>query len=144
MAGVLKSNRVRAEAGRVLQTLTLARSEAVRLNTPVTICRSSDGASCGGDWANGWIVFSNFDEDNDFDSIDGDTIVRVFEGLGTGYSLGSNLSETSLTYYADGSYAGDGGIIRICSPDGDADLGWSVVLNQVGRSRLSPGTSSCP
>lgn len=36
----------------------LARSEAVKRNAPVTLCRSADGLSCAGsgDWAQGWIV----------------------------------------------------------------------------------------
>jgi type IV fimbrial biogenesis protein FimT len=35
----------------------IARSEAVRRGTNVTVCRSSDGATCGANWADGWIAF---------------------------------------------------------------------------------------
>ena len=143
MVSVVKSNRVKTEADRVLMTLNLARSEAVRRNTPVTICRSSNGSSCAGAWSDGWIVFSNVDGDNSLDSIDGDELVQVFEGLVAGYSLSTDISGTTLTYYADGSYAGGAGSIRICGPDRETNYAWSVVVSRVGRSRLSQGVGSC-
>lgn len=37
----------------------VARSEAVKTSGYVTVCSSSDGASCSGGWADGFIVFSD-------------------------------------------------------------------------------------
>jgi type IV fimbrial biogenesis protein FimT len=40
----------------------LARSEAIKRNATVTMCASSDGASCtGGGWEQGWIVLAGTD-----------------------------------------------------------------------------------
>jgi type IV fimbrial biogenesis protein FimT len=54
-----RSNRVAAANNDLLTAFTLARSEALKRSTPVTVCASSDGLSCAGakDWAVGWIVF---------------------------------------------------------------------------------------
>jgi type IV fimbrial biogenesis protein FimT len=37
-------------------SLYLARSEAVKRNQTVTICKSSTKSHCGGDWSDGWLM----------------------------------------------------------------------------------------
>jgi type IV fimbrial biogenesis protein FimT len=44
--------------------LNIARSEAVKRNTNVALCASTDGLACGGtNWSAGWIVFHDQDGD---------------------------------------------------------------------------------
>lgn len=57
MRDFVQNNRLAAQSNEFLTTLALARSEALKRGTPVTVCRSANGASCGGSWADGWIVF---------------------------------------------------------------------------------------
>jgi type IV fimbrial biogenesis protein FimT len=142
MSDTVKSNRVRAQADRILTTLNLTRSEAVKRNLPVSICRSSNGTSCTGDWSDGWIVFTNADGDNTVDA-GVDQVIRVYEGLNEGYTLGGTITASTLTYFSDGSYAGGAGTINICSPGAIPSQGWSLMLNAVGRPRAKQGTSSC-
>jgi len=142
MTETVKNNRVRAQADRILATLNLTRSEAVKRNLPVSICRSSNGTSCTGNWVDGWIVFTNTDGDNTVD-VGVDEVIRVFEGLNVGYTLGGTITADVLTYFGDGSYAGGAGIINICSPDAIPSQGWRLLLNTVGRARAKQGTSSC-
>jgi type IV fimbrial biogenesis protein FimT len=55
---VINSNRLTSQANSFVADLQLARSEAVRRNRTVRLCRSDDGATCSagtGDWAS-WIV----------------------------------------------------------------------------------------
>jgi type IV fimbrial biogenesis protein FimT len=60
-----RGNRVAAAQNDLLTALALARNEALHLGTPVSICRSTDGATCAGgsgtatDWTPGWLVFSD-------------------------------------------------------------------------------------
>jgi type IV fimbrial biogenesis protein FimT len=142
MIDTVKNNRVRAQADRILTTLNLTRSEAVKRNLPVSVCRSSNGTSCTGNWADGWIVFTNADADNTVDA-GVDQVIRVYEGLNAGYTLGGTLDGNSLTYFGDGSYAGGAGTINICSPDADPNRGWALMLNTVGRPRAKQGATSC-
>jgi type IV fimbrial biogenesis protein FimT len=56
-----RNNQVTAVNNDLVTALNLARSEAGRRSTPVAICPSADGITCGnlGDWRSGWIVFQD-------------------------------------------------------------------------------------
>ena len=56
-----RSNQVTAANNDLVTALNLARSEALRRSTGVTVCPSTDGAVCGAaaDWKSGWIVFED-------------------------------------------------------------------------------------
>ena len=60
MRSLIASNRLAAMSTDVVASLQLARSEAIRRNAPVTVCSSSDGASCQAstDWSR-WIVIGH-------------------------------------------------------------------------------------
>ena len=45
-----------ALSGELAMTFALARSEAIKRGAAVTVCASSDGATCAEDWSAGWIV----------------------------------------------------------------------------------------
>jgi type IV fimbrial biogenesis protein FimT len=55
------NNQVTAVNNDLIAALNLARSEATRRGTPVTICASRDAAACADAtaWGQGWIVFEN-------------------------------------------------------------------------------------
>jgi type IV fimbrial biogenesis protein FimT len=57
---VTTANRASAEINGLLGDMQFARGEAIREGQPVSICSSSDGATCLGlpTWDRGWIVFS--------------------------------------------------------------------------------------
>lgn len=51
------NNRMTSYANDMMTTLSYVRSEAVKRAANVTVCASSDGATCtGGDWEDGWVV----------------------------------------------------------------------------------------
>ncbi|MDP1645342.1 MAG: GspH/FimT family pseudopilin [Thiobacillus sp.] len=50
------NNRMASQANDLITAITLARSEAVKRAANVTVCASSNGTSCTGGWAQGWIV----------------------------------------------------------------------------------------
>lgn len=55
----LEINQLAAQTNRIVSALYLTRSEAVKRNARVTICKSADSANCsnGVGWQDGWIVF---------------------------------------------------------------------------------------
>lgn len=53
---LLENNQVTTHTNQLVSSMHLARSEAVKRNAPVTICASSDGKNCEGEWVDGWIV----------------------------------------------------------------------------------------
>ena len=54
---MIRNNRAAANINELSTAFAIARSEAVRRGAAVTVCRSSDGATCGANWAAGWIIF---------------------------------------------------------------------------------------
>jgi len=59
----IRSNRVTTAANELMASLALARTEALRSPGGAVVCTSADGASCGGAWEDGWIVWVDFDGD---------------------------------------------------------------------------------
>src|SRR3974390_1606006 len=58
---VTTANRASSEINALLGDLQLARAEALREGVYVTVCASTDGATCAGAtaWNTGWIVFTD-------------------------------------------------------------------------------------
>ncbi len=52
----IRENRNVVAANTIMQTLSIGRSEAIRLGREVTVCPSKDGSTCSADWAEGLIV----------------------------------------------------------------------------------------
>lgn len=53
----IANNRVDTFANNLFSSFLLARSEGIKRNKQVMVCRSSNGTSCSGAWNEGWIVF---------------------------------------------------------------------------------------
>jgi type IV fimbrial biogenesis protein FimT len=90
----VQNNRLISQKNEFISTLNLARSEALKRGTRVTVCASTDQTTCDtNDWAQGWIVFSDRDADQVLDSGTGaclateDCLIRVSTGLSDGNSL---------------------------------------------------------
>jgi type IV fimbrial biogenesis protein FimT len=58
---VIADQRSTTATNELVQSLILARSEAIKRGRYVSICKSDDGASCtnASDWEEGWIIFVN-------------------------------------------------------------------------------------
>ncbi|MFI2813092.1 GspH/FimT family pseudopilin [Microbulbifer sp. JSM ZJ756] len=52
----ISNNRSVALGEELTSALNVARSEAVRRGTRVSLCASADGATCSNSWSDGWIV----------------------------------------------------------------------------------------
>jgi type IV fimbrial biogenesis protein FimT len=53
----IRSNRAATNANEIVGALMIARSEAIRRGARVSLCRSANGTTCSGTWADGWIAF---------------------------------------------------------------------------------------
>lgn len=56
---VVRNGRATANANDFVTAMSFARSEAVKRGGRVTVCGSDDGASCNGNWEDGWIVIAD-------------------------------------------------------------------------------------
>ena len=149
MQALLHGNRMRAEAHRLLGAINLARSEAVLRNRPVSLCPSEISrtgvAQCSGNYAGGWLVFSNLDRDRVVDT-GVDEVLQAFHPLPAGYRLtnrnGSRQLTDTISYLPDGSSRMNRTLL-ICPPRGIDLEPMGVVVNIVGRPRLARGWGQC-
>lgn len=81
----------------------VARSEAIKRNAPIKMCRSADGQTCAssGGWQQGWIIFNDIN-DNDAINSPPETRIHYQQKLGDDFSFtGDNyeivMQPTGLT-----------------------------------------------
>lgn len=79
------SNKLTGFANNFVASAQLARSEAIKRNAVVRVCRSADGATCAttGTWQQGWVVFH--DANNDGAVSAGETVIQIQQSLSSGY-----------------------------------------------------------
>jgi type IV fimbrial biogenesis protein FimT len=125
-------NRLSSYASAFSAGVRVARSEAMKRNLPVTLCRSSDGSTCAGSgsWEQGWIVLS------------GTTVIRHQQAAVAGYLLLSSIN-TDLTFQPNG-FASIPASLIVCrsSPLGSEER--VVTVSATGRPTISKTyTGSC-
>jgi type IV fimbrial biogenesis protein FimT len=77
LRSLVERNRVTSLGNDLVHDLALARAEAVRRNSRVTVCRSATLAQCSrdGGWEVGWIMFA--DDDDDATRDDGEALLAT-------------------------------------------------------------------
>lgn len=137
---MVNSNRLTSRANELAASLQMARSEALRRNGTVVICRSDDGASCAGaigSW-NSWIML-----DADDELLRTDTITAPVE-------LSADVH--TLAYRGDGMLRSAGGGVAsaqfvACIPvERPAENQRVITVGPSGRSSIeqSDGNGECP
>src|SRR5690606_15001619 len=132
MDGLGRSS-ARAATRSFTSALSLARSEAVKTGSGVSICPSLDGEDCAaGSWSTGWIVFIDADGDADGDTGSvgaGDTVLRRFEPL-SGMSLSASPS-TSLLRYDSRGYGSNAAAVTftLCPLDGNTATARTIEVS---------------
>lgn len=143
------NNRISAQANDFMAALGLARSEAIKRATRVTICKSANSTACAtsGNWEQGWIVFV---DGGTAGTVDGaDAVLQVhgaLEGNSTFVGNGTVLLGVVnyLAYQASG-YGTQTGTIKLCPPSPAAVEGREIVIANTGRARVQkpPSASAC-
>ncbi|PAV25160.1 type IV fimbrial biogenesis protein FimT [Tamilnaduibacter salinus] len=140
------SNRMTNQVNTLSGLIANARSAASTApGSTVTICSSSDGASCSGssNWEDGWIVFRDEDGDGSVDAGDGDEVLRVHADLAGGNTLrvtGFDGSGQRIQFEGNGmpsASAGSAGAgtLTVCDDGGVSDAG-AIVVAVSGQTRL--------
>jgi type IV fimbrial biogenesis protein FimT len=101
---VTNANRISAEINGLLGDLQYARSEAIKEGQTVSVCVSSDQATCVGatttTWNNGWIVFSDPNGNGAVDA--GDLVLRVQKPFTGTDTLNANNNVGVITFNREG------------------------------------------
>ena len=116
-----ENNRQVAAINTIVGDLNLARTEAVKRGRAITLCGSTDGATCDtASWESGWIVFTDADREADIDV--GDVLISRNTSLPAGLTL-RTVAFDDLPGLAAGGVVQylPNGQLRDIDGDGDAD-----------------------
>lgn len=83
---MINNNRSIALGEELVTALNYARAEAVKRGDSVSVCASSDGATCTGTWTQGWVV-----ADAD------DNVLRYWEAPNTGAAIAVTRNAAAIT-----------------------------------------------
>ncbi len=156
---LIDDNRLVTQANRLVMSLQFARSEALKLRTTVSVCRSADGASCVNDgaqtWETGWIVFVDDNQNSLADATDGNgnldggeaTIIQAVGALSVGNTLRAAAPmNRHVTYLPSGLQDAAQGDFRLCSGiNPDINRGRQISVSPTGRVQTAKGgLAACP
>ncbi len=154
-SGLIQDNRIVTQTNQLVGSLNLARSEAIKRNTQVSISNTSTTNNI---WESGWTVFTDADGDGTLDDDgdaniceagdDADCVLQVQPALAGGITLRTNGGYTQhLAYLPTGFIEGtvsDSDNFFLCGADADITVARTIRLNATGRPRTEKGVTSCP
>jgi type IV fimbrial biogenesis protein FimT len=126
------SNKLTSYANNFVSSATLARSEAIKRNAVVTLCRSANGTSCAGSggWQQGWII------------LDGTTLIQYQQALSTDYRLTGNVYSISFQPIGAGATAANLTLCRATPSPGSQER--VITLGLTGRASVTTSrTGTC-
>ncbi|MGQ9427294.1 GspH/FimT family pseudopilin [Gilvimarinus sp. F26214L] len=140
--GIVESNRVQTQANTFYTSLIAARSEAVKRNQPVVLCKSADGASCTTDdhWEQGWLTYADANGDGIKDA--GEPIVQNYPATPGITIRASNGADDLFAFRGDGTVE-DAETFNLCV-DNDVTRGRRIEVNVTGRPSRDKEASACP
>lgn len=140
------NNRLTSVTNDLVADLALARAEAIRRGSRVTICASDNAgtssATCSGtDWSLGRLVFSDSATVASIDA--GDERLRVYDGLGSSIALTSDSASSYMQFRPSGGTTATGTIsFKFCD---SRYKGRTVSIAQSGQVTTTGETgTTCP
>lgn len=131
---LIASNRLTTSANNLVSALQLAKSEAIKSNFLTIVSKNTT-------WANGWVVFSDKDQDGAQATDGTEPTIGSFDALSSGFKLTATLAYANkVTYRPDGRSTIDGSFV-FCSPASTADFR-RVVIAATGRVRVETPADS--
>ncbi|MEJ1464682.1 MAG: GspH/FimT family pseudopilin [Candidatus Sedimenticola sp. (ex Thyasira tokunagai)] len=125
---MVQNNRLAAGANEFVSSMSLARSEALKRRTDITVT-AADSSTAGNEWGKGgWTVK------------EGATLLKTVPAFSGDITFNSTGNNSSFTYSADGS-ANASDTIDLCT--GSGETGRQVSLSATGRVSVNSGYT-CP
>ena len=127
--------KLKSYANELVASIYLSRSEAIKRNAPMTLCTSTDGATCagGGDWDEGWIVMDP-----------NDLVIRQRQPVVGDIKLFGLSSINSLTFEPSGA-ASTPATFKICQQASSPLIEERrVTVSATGRPQVETTKNGCP
>ncbi|MFK7795146.1 MAG: GspH/FimT family pseudopilin [Gammaproteobacteria bacterium] len=143
--GLIERNQLTSGINQIISSMSLARSEAIKRNQRVSICPSSDGATClGNQYENGWIVFVDRNSNGSRQAAD-EELIWVSGSLPSNMTLRGTAGccENNIPYLASGQLNAISGSMHLCK-ENNADKSRKIAINSLGRARFDKaGSENC-
>lgn len=136
---IIENNRLVTQNNEIVTALNLARSEALRRAGDVTMCASTDGATCSEDtdWSSGWIVF--VDSNADGTIADPEQIIQAWPAPQGGFTLNSDTR--GFVRYTSTGRSAFAETLTLLKPDCEGDKARELSIALTGR--VSTVKASC-
>ncbi len=138
---MIRSGELKGTYNSFAGVLATARTEAVTKRSAITVCPSSDGATCltgtNADWSAGYIAFTDFDRDGTVDATDNELVLR-FEEVPDGITISSAAYPSNITMAPRGRL-GSAGTFVFCK-GGHLESAKALNLWVTGLGRLATDT----
>jgi type IV fimbrial biogenesis protein FimT len=151
LAEFTQNSRLASTSNDLLSSFQLARSEAARSKSNITICASDNSldaaANCGGTFNDGWIIFVDLDGDLNRAGA-GENVLRAHPAPPAGVTVAPDNGATYFAFAGTGLGRGDvGGLpslqtVMICDGRGVADAPGGratarrLVTTAIGRATI--------
>jgi type IV fimbrial biogenesis protein FimT len=132
---MIKNTRRRQSVDSFWHAIFLARSEAIKRNSVVALCKSNNGTQCDnapGTWSSGWIVFENLDGDSPAQVDSDEPVLRIY-GATTQVSVTSSKDSFTFRPFAQNLI---NGTVTFCDARGSSEAR-AIIISHTGRPRQS-------
>ncbi|MFP5419485.1 MAG: GspH/FimT family pseudopilin [Gammaproteobacteria bacterium] len=144
---LLLDHRLTAASNGFLNTLHFARSEAIKRNGRVVVCKSSgEGCTDDGGWEQGWLVFHDRNNNAQLDA--DDTLLRLAAAMSPTLVMSGNskvdayVSYTPLGLTKKVSGAFQAGTFTLCAQSETGGSARQIVIGITGRPRVQKAPPS--
>jgi type IV fimbrial biogenesis protein FimT len=140
LAQSVERNQARVAINEIKRAITLTRYTAINNGVITTLCRSNDGRNCGGQWQQGFIVFTDSNADRVING--NDRLIRIFPELADSGTLKFRafqnkqylqMTPQGFTNYQNGNFT-------FCPKSNDVSLAQQVIVNRSGRTYFASDT----
>ena len=149
------NNRLVTQINNIAGSLAVARSESIKRATSITLCGSTDGATCNTtNWESGWIVFSDVNNNATLDAAT-DNMVKIVDAFSGGTTLRLSRSDSTsvVRYKSDGSLRdidpsitsiNNMGTFTLCDPKATTPTSTAKAINISPLGRVSRAEGATP
>lgn len=148
------NNRQVTQINNIAGSLAIARSESIKRGQSITLCGSSDGATCDtSNWESGWIIFTDADNNAVLNSTS-ESMLKIVDSFSGDSTLRLSRSDSTsvIRYKSDGSLRDlnadatrtDKGTFTLCNSSATAPTTTAKAINVNTLGRVSRAEGATP
>ncbi len=132
----VRNNKIISSTNDFVSTLNIARAEAAKRKVTVSICGSTDAATCNTNkFEDGWIVFTDVNFDG---AINGaDELLIVQSDIGSVFVRGVSFSNNAIVKYSSRGTIDSTGSFVVCDEKRGPKFAKAMNINVTGRIRAA-------